>query len=147
MFFIFIFTLAFSVLAALLYTGMTLMQPHEDPLSDRLEMLQSSTQSAAARAARRVAGGGFWNSFLYFVSSLGGEEWIRDTDRELAQAGIRNKDATALFIFGHLCFMLLMLGGMWYLQQGNDATQKFGGMMAATIMGYILPPQVMHRLV
>jgi tight adherence protein C len=78
---------------------------------------------------------------------MGGEEWIRETERELAQAGIRNKDATALFIFGHVCFMLLMLAGMWYLQMGNDATQKFGGMIAAALLGYILPPQVMHRLV
>jgi tight adherence protein C len=147
MLFLLVFTLAFVLLAALLYTGLTLMTPQEDPLADRLEMLQSSTQSAAARAARRVSGGGFWNSFLYLVSSMGGEEWIRETERELAQAGIRNKDATALFIFGHVCFMLLMLAGMWYLQMGNDATQKFGGMIAAALLGYILPPQVMHRLV
>jgi tight adherence protein C len=147
MLFILVFTLSFAVLVGLLYAGLTLMTPQEDPLADRLELLQSSSQSAAARAARRVGGGGFWNSFLYLVSSLGGEEWINDTERELAQAGIRNKDATALYIFGHVCFMLFMLAGMWYLQMGNDATQKFGGMIAAALLGYILPPQVMHRLV
>lgn len=147
MLFILVFTLAFAVLCGLLYAGLTLLTPQEDPLADRLEMLQSTSQSAAARAARRVSGGGFWNSFLFLVSSLGGEEWIRETERELAQAGIRNKDATALYIFGHVCFMLLMLAGMWYLQMGNDATQKFGGMIAAALLGYILPPQVMHRLV
>jgi tight adherence protein C len=145
--FILVFALAFAVLVGLLYGGMTLLAPREDPLAERLEMLQSSTQSAAARAARRVGGGGFWNSFLYLVSSLGGEEWIRDTERELAHAGIRNKDATALYIFGHVCFFLFMLSGMWYLQMGNEATQKFGGMVAAALLGYILPPQVMHRLV
>ncbi len=147
MLFILTFTLAFAVLCALLYTGLTLMTPQEDPLAERLEILQSSSQSAAARAARRVSGGGVWNSFLFRVSSLGGEEWIRETERELAQAGIPNKDATALYIFGHVCFMLLMLVGMWFLQMGNDATQKFGGMIAAALLGYILPPQVMHRLV
>jgi tight adherence protein C len=147
MLFILVFALSFAVLVGLLYAGLTLMTPQEDPLADRLELLQSSAQSAAARAARRVSGGGFWNSFLFLVSSVGGEEWIRDTEKELAQAGIRNKDATALFIFGHVCFMLFMLSGMWYLQMGNDATQKFGGMIAAALLGYILPPQVMHRLV
>jgi tight adherence protein C len=96
-----------------------------------------------------VGGGGFWNSFLYLVSSLGGESWINETERELAQAGIRNKDATALYVFGHICFMLLMLGGMVFLQQqqGNDASQMFGGMVAAALLGYVIPPQVLHRLV
>jgi hypothetical protein len=45
MLFLLVFTLAFVLLAALLYTGLTLMTPQEDPLADRLEMLQSSTQS------------------------------------------------------------------------------------------------------
>jgi tight adherence protein C len=149
MLFILFFVLAFLVLAGLMYSGLTLMTPQEDPLSDRLEGLQTSAQSAAFRASRRVGGGGFWNSFLYLVSSLGGESWINETDRELAQAGIRNKDATALYIFGHICFMLLMLGGMVYLQQmqGNDASQMFGGMVAAALLGYVIPPQVLHRLV
>jgi len=145
--FILFFAFAFVVLAALLYSGMTLMTPQEDPLAERLEGLQSTAQSAASRASRRVGGGGFWNSFLYLVSSLGGESWITETDRELAQAGIRNKDATALYILGHVCFMILMLAGMLYLQQGNDATQQMGGMVAAGLLGYIIPPQVLHRLV
>ena len=149
MFFLLIFTVSFVVLAALLYSGLSLMTPREDPLGERIEMLQSTTQSAAARAARRVAGGGFWGSFLFLLSSVGGEDWINETDRELAQAGIRNKDATALYLFGHICFMVLMLVGMWFAQQlqGNDATQTFGGMIAAALLGYIIPPQVLHRLV
>ncbi len=147
MIFILVFILGFMVLAALLYAGLSLMQPQEDPLAERLESLQSTAQSAASRASRRVGGGGFWNSLLYFVSSLGGESWINETDRELAQAGIRNKDATALYILGHICFMLLMLGGMLFFQQGNDATQQLGGMVAAALLGYVIPPQVLHRLV
>lgn len=149
MFFLLVFTVAFVVLAALLYSGLSLMTPREDPLGERIEMLQSTTQSAAARAARRVSGGGFWGSFLFLLSSVGGEDWINETDRELAQAGIRNKDATALYLFGHICFMVLMLVGMWFAQQlqGNDATQTFGGMIAAALLGYIIPPQVLHRLV
>ena len=143
---IFIFVASFLVLAALMYAGISLMTPHEDPLADRLEMLQSTAAAAQSRA-RRVGGGGFWNSFLFLVSSLGGESWIRETERELAQAGIRNKNATALYIFCHVQFMLLMIGGMLFLQQGNDTAQKFGGMAAAFILGYVIPPQVLHRLV
>jgi tight adherence protein C len=147
MFFLFFFVLAFVVLAALLYSTLAMLTPQEDPLSERLEALQTTSQSAAARASRRVGGGGFWNSLLYLVSSLGGEEWIRDTERELAQAGIRGSNATALYILGHICFMILMLVGMWFAQQGNELTQKLGGFLAAGLLGYVIPPQVLHRLV
>lgn len=141
------FVLAFLTLAGLLYGGLILLQPQENPLADRLEDLQTASGVARQRTSRRIAGGGFWDGFLYLVSSLGGEDWIRETEKELAQAGIRNKNSTALYLFGHVMFMLLVLGGMFYLQRNNDATQMMGGMLAAVLLGYVIPPQVLHRLV
>jgi len=142
------FVLAFLILATIIYAGIALMQPQEDPLTDRLGEIQSATGVTVRRSGNtRYFGGGFLNSFLYLVSRFGGEGWIRDTERELAQAGIRNRNATSFYILGSVLFMLLMVGGMLYFQIGNDFGSQFGGMVATLLLGYIIPPQVLHRLV
>ena len=90
MFILFLFLLAFGTVATLLWSGFQLFEQQEDPLADRLEELQAHAMVAGARAERRKGGGGFLNSFLYIVSLLpGGDEYLRDTERELAQAGKR----------------------------------------------------------
>lgn len=142
------FLLAFLILATIIYSGIALMQPNEDPLTDRLGEIQSATGVIIRRSnSNRYFGGGFYNSFLYLVSRFGGESWIRETERELAQAGIRNRNATALYLLGSILFMLLMLGAMLYLQIGKEFSNQFGGMIAAFLLGYVIPPQVLHRLV
>ena len=142
------FVLAFLVLATIIYSGMSLLRPQEDPLNDRLGEIQSATGGTVRRTGTtRYFGGGFFNSFLYLVSRMGGEGWIRDTERELAQAGIRNRNATAGYLLGHVVFFVLMVGGMAVLQWGKDFGSLFGGMVAALLLGYIIPPQVLHRLV
>ena len=142
------FVLAFLVLATIIYSGIALMQPNEDPLTDRLGEIQSATGGAVRRSGTtRYFGGGFFNSFLYLVSRMGGEGWIRDTERELAQAGIRNRNATALYLAGSVAFMLVVVCSMFYIQLGKDFGSQFGGMISAFLLGYIIPPQVLHRLV
>ncbi|MEP6535075.1 MAG: type II secretion system F family protein [Bryobacteraceae bacterium] len=142
------FGLAFGTFVALVWSGMQLFQEKEDPLGDRLEELQAHAMVAAARTPRRKGGGGFVNSFLYIISLIpGGEDWMNDTEKELAQAGIRNRQALARYTIGQLIFALLLLGGMLYLQKDNPMSNKFGGMMAAGLLAYLLPPQVLHRLV
>jgi tight adherence protein C len=142
------FLLAFVILGTIIYTGLSLLQPQEDPLTDRLGEIQSSTGVTTRRVGtKRYFGGGFLNSFLYLVSRLGGESWIRDTDRELAQAGIRNRNATALYLLGSILFFVTIVSVMLYFQAGNDFTQQFGGIVSALLLGYVIPPQVLHRLV
>jgi tight adherence protein C len=142
------FLLAFLIRATIIYTGIALTQPKEDPLTDRLGEIQSATGTVARRSGKkRYFGGGFLNSFLYLVSNLGGEGWIRSTERELAQAGIRSQNATSFYLLGSMIFMIVMLSGMLYFQYGNDASSQFGGFVAAGLLGYVIPPQVLHRLV
>src|SRR5260370_6430684 len=142
------FILAFTTLAAMFWSGYLLFRNQEDPLGDRLEELQSHAMVSSARAPRRKGGGGVLNTFLYFVSLFpGGESWLRGTERELAQAGIRRKESLGLYIFGHTLFMLAALGVMFYFQWNNPLTTQLGGMAAAAILGWLLPPQVLHRLV
>src|SRR3954453_6787858 len=142
------FLFAFGTLVALVWSGLNLFKEQEDPLGERLEELQAHAMVAASKTPRRKAGGGFVNSFLYVISLLpGGEDWMRDTEKELAQAGIRNRKALARYAIGQLIFAMLLLGGMLYLQRDNPGSNKFGGIMAAGLLGYLLPPQVLHRLV
>lgn len=142
------FALAFATLSAMLWAGIQLFGNQEDPLGDRLEELQSRAMVTSGRALRRRAGGGFLNSFLYLISIVpGGEDWLRDTEKELAQAGIRKKQALALYALGHILFMIGILAAMSYVQQDNPLTNRLGGLIAAAILGWLIPPQVLHRLV
>lgn len=142
------FIFAFVTLAALMWSGFEVFRDQEDPLGDRLEELQAHAIVTSHRGPRRKGGGGFLNSFLYFVSLVpGGEDWIRDTEKELAQAGIRRRQATGLYALGSVLFMVALLGLMLYLQRDNDFTMKLGGMLSAALLGWLLPRQVLHRLV
>ena len=144
----FFFILCFATLAALAWASIMLFQEQDDPLSDRLDELQAHAMAGATHVSRRKGGGGFLNSFLYFVSLFpGGVDFIRETDRELAQAGIRKKQATAMYIMGNILFMILILGGMLYLNRENPVSAKFGALVAAGLLGYLIPKQVLHRLV
>jgi tight adherence protein C len=148
---IFVFVAVFVIVAALLLAGSELLTDREDPLEDRLTELQANvavTGPATGRTPRRRASGGFANVLLYLISLIpGGEEWIRETDRELAQAGIRQKTATASYAIFQALFAVVLLGGMAYLQRGNPLSNQFGAMVAMGLLAWLLPQQVLHRLV
>ena len=144
------FIVMFAVVAALIWSGIELMRVEENPLDDRLAELQSYAMvSTTTRATRRKSGGGFVNSVLYVISLIpGGEDWIHETDRELAHAGIRRKSATVAFAFFQLIFFLLLLTLMLYLQRDNPPINKLvGGVIVPFLLGWLLPKQVLHRLV
>src|SRR5262249_6037865 len=92
------FVMMFATLVALAWSGIELFRNQDKPLEDRLAELQAHAMATAASAPRRRGGGGFLNTFLYLISlAPGGEGWLRDTERELAQAGIRRRRALAFF--------------------------------------------------
>lgn len=142
------FVAMFVTLVALAWSTIMLFQTQDNPLEDRLEELQMHAMVGTLRSERRKGGGGFLNSFLFLISLFpGGEDYIRGIERELAQAGIRKRQATAVYILGNLLFLVLMFAGMLYLQRGNPVAGKFGGLVAAGLLGYLIPRQVLHRLV
>lgn len=139
------FLLAFVTISAIGWSTMMLFEQREDPLRERLAELQSSSGAGAARTQRRFARS---NAFLYAVSMLPGmDEYLHSTEKELAQAGIRNRQALAYFVLFHFTFLLAVLGGMVYLQRENPITTMFGGLVAAGILGWMLPGIVLHRMV
>src|SRR2546427_11533486 len=124
------FLLTFATIAALIWAGVQLVQAEENPLADRLQELQSSAMvTSTGRMPRRTGKGGFLNWVLYFVSVIpGGEDWIRENERELNQAGIRNRKAVALYALFNLAFMAALIGGAIWLQLGKPFTQVLIGL-------------------
>jgi tight adherence protein C len=146
---ILVFLALFATVGVLLWSGYLLFRVQDDPLGDRLEELQANAVATSSnRAHRRRGGGGFFNSLLYFISLVpGGDEWLRDTERELAQAGNRNKQALAIYALGHISFLVVLIVAMLWFQRDNDFTQKFVALLPALILGWLIPRQVLHRMV
>jgi tight adherence protein C len=146
------FLFAGATLSLLLWTGYELFFVNqEDPLSDRLEGLQSQAMvTGTARAARRKATAHGLDRALYFISLVpGGDDWMNGAEKLLSQAGIRRKSALALYCIGVLAFTAILFAGTIYLQRGNKdaAASLFGGLIAAGLLGFILPKQILYRLV
>src|SRR5678816_3039814 len=105
---------------------------------------------AAARATRRKASARGLDRFLYLIALVpGGEDWLNGTERLLAQAGIRRKSALALYCIFVLLFVSALAAGTIYLQRDNPngPSSLLGGMVAAFLLGFILPKQILYRLV
>src|SRR5579871_422229 len=141
------FLLAFLTIATLLWSGFELFGDKEDPLGDRLEELRAHAMASGVRQSRR-RGGGFLNNVLYLISlAPGGEGWLRDSERELAQAGVRRRQALAIYALFQILFLVVLVALMLFLQRNNELPSKFGGVMSALLLGYLLPQQVLHRMV
>lgn len=142
------FLLAFATAAALLWSGLLLFRSQEDPLRDRLEELQAHAMVNPGRAPKRRASGGLANLFLYLVSLFpGADDWLRRSERELNQAGIRRREALAVYTLGHLLFFAAALACMAWVQRNNTGITFLTGMVAGAILGWLLPQQVLHALV
>ncbi|MBM3810509.1 MAG: type II secretion system F family protein [Acidimicrobiia bacterium] len=142
------FIAAFATLVAILWSGFHLFSDPENPLEDRLEELQANTTGGQVRSRRRRARGGVLNSLMFLISLVpGGEDWLRDTEKELQAAGVRNRAYIALYSVGNVLFLLAMMGGMLWLQWENEVAKKIAGLAAAFILGWLLPRQILYRLV
>ena len=121
------FLLTLATLGALAWSGAALLRGTEDPLGARLEELQALSPSAGARRAVRRRGG-VLNSVLYAISLVpGGEDWLRETEQELAYAGMRQRWAAGAYALFQLAFLFLALGTMAYLQRANDGLSQLIG--------------------
>ena len=143
------FLLTFATLVALAISGYELFRPKEDPLGDRLEELQAHAMATkSAVESRRRGGGGFFNTLLYTVSAIpGGDSWLADTEKELAQAGVRNRKGLAYYTLFQVIFLLALVIFMVWVNRNNEIAPRIGSVVAALILGWLLPQQVLHRLV
>jgi tight adherence protein C len=144
------FLLTGATLCLLLWTGSEVFRNQEDPLGDRLEGLQSQAMVVAASARRRKHAGRGLDRFLYLIGLFpGGDDWLNGTEKLLAQAGVRRKSALGLYCMFVLIFTLALTAGTVYLQRDNPngAVSLIGGLAAAFLIGFILPKQILYRMV
>jgi tight adherence protein C len=137
-----------TTLSLMVWAGMELFRPQDDPLGDRLDELQSNALVSTARVARRKATGGGMDRFLYVISlAPGGEDWIRGSEKLLRQSGIRRKGAVGVYVLLTLVFLLLLVLGVLKLQDFQIGFNLIGGLVAAGILGFLLPKMVLQRMV
>src|SRR5215213_3584644 len=92
------FILMFAAVAAMVWSGLQLLQPQEDPLEDRLSELMATRRQSEGRAGRRKLGGGFLNSFLFFMALIPGvDSVLEESEQLLRQAGFRNREGLAWY--------------------------------------------------
>lgn len=140
------FILAFATISALLWCGFQLLQEKEDPLGDRLESLQSASVVSGHRPSQRRKGKGFLGSFVYWLGSVpGAEDWLKENEKRLKQAGSKNPNAIAYYAMFNVFFLSLLVLGMLYLQRNNTPAQMIGGLVAALLMGFMLPNFVLQK--
>jgi len=146
------FLLTGATLSLLIWTSMELFRNQEDPLGDRLEGLASQALVVSSRVTtrRKHAGRGL-ERVLYIIRLVpGGEDWMNGTEKLLKQAGSRRKSALAIYCIGVLAFVFALAAGTVYLQKDNPdggASSLVGGLAAAFLLGFILPKQILYRMV
>jgi tight adherence protein C len=146
---IFFFAITGTVLTLAVWFGAGLLQNREDHLGDRLEELQSQAMVAAPRAAtRRKTSGRGLDRFLYLVGLVpGGEDWMKGSEKLLTQAGVRRRQALAVYTILTTLFVLLLSAVMIWLNRDNAFSSLLMALAAALILGFMIPKVVLERMV
>ncbi|HUA60085.1 MAG TPA: type II secretion system F family protein [Verrucomicrobiae bacterium] len=143
------FLISGAVFTALIWSTLEFFRAEENPLEDRLDDLGSQAMVATgARPTRFKTSGTGFDRFLYVISlAPGAADWMRGSERLLRRAGFRSKQALAIYVFLFLIFVTLVLTGMGLLQRGNNAFNATLAMVAALVIGVMLPKMILERLV
>jgi len=136
------FVLAAATLSALLWCGFHLTRNQEDPLGDRLEALQNATIVSGPGRTQRRKGKGFMG---FVIAIPGADDWVKENEKRLKQAGARGPNAIVFYTIFNALFLFILLAGMLYIQRNNTPAQMIGGMVAAFLMGYMLPNFVLQK--
>jgi tight adherence protein C len=141
------FILMFAALAAMVWSGLQLLQPQEDPLDDRLGELMATRRQGEGRGKRKL-GGGFLNSFLYFVALIPGvDSVLEESEQLLRQAGFRNREGLAYYAMFNLAFLIALMVASWMVQEDSKPfISKLLGLAPAFLLGWLLPKQILYRL-
>lgn len=142
------FLLMFAALGAMVWSGLQLLQPQENPLDDRLGELMETRRKNEARGSKRKLGGGFLNSFLYFAELVPGvDSVLEESEQLLRQGGFRNREALAWYAMFNLAFLIALMIGSWLIQEDSKPfISKLLGLAPAFLLGWLLPKQILYRL-
>jgi tight adherence protein C len=142
------FILTFVAVGAMVWSGFQLLQPQENPLDDRLGELMATRRQNESRGSKRKLGGGFLNSFLYFVALFPGvDSVLEESEQLLRQAGFRNREGLAWYAMFNLAFLIALIIASWMVQEESKPLfSKLLGIAPAFLLGWLLPKQILYRL-
>jgi tight adherence protein C len=139
------FILAFATLATLVWTGLQLMKPNEDPLGERLIELQNAVRVGAGQ--QRIRARGLAGKFVNVISSIpGGDDWASGSQKRLRQAGYRSEEALGIYMVLAAVFFVLCVGGMLFVQRNGEASNMLGALVSAGILGFMIPQFVLGKM-
>ena len=142
------FLLLGATLSLLAWSGTEIFGNQEDPLGERLDELQSQALVQTHRTARRKLGGTGIDRVLGVIAIFpGAEDWLRGSERLLHRSGVRAKYALAVYAIATILFTLALLGGLFWLKRNELDSSILGGVVAALILGMLLPKMVLQRMV
>src|SRR4051812_46316100 len=142
------FLLLGATLSLLVWSGTEIFGDEEDPLGDRLEELQSQAMVASQRTTRRKLGGSGIDRVLGVIAIFpGAEDWLRGSERLLRRAGVRAKYALALYAILTILFALSLLAALFWIKRNELDSSIVAGVVAALILGTLLPKMVLQRMV
>jgi len=142
------FLFAFATIACLLAAGLYLVDTQESPLTQRLEELRLHAMTGAGPTERRRSSSGIWGRVGYILSRLpGGDDWLTSAERDLAAAGVRRKDAAAIYVFLSLAAILGSLSLVLYFSRSLDAASILSFSVGGLMAGYYLPKRVLRSMV
>ena len=139
---------AFATIAALLGGVVYLLGAEQSPLSERLEELRLHSMAGGARPERRRASGGFADRLAWLISRLpGGEDWLESAERDLAAAGVRRRDASALFVAFSIAAIFGSVVVVLFLSRTLDLASILSFSVGGLMLGYYLPRRVLRVMV
>src|SRR5450432_1515655 len=101
------FVLAFATIVTLVWTGVQLLQPNDDPLGERLGELRNSGMVGAG-GSEAIRGRGFTGRFVNAINAIpGGDDWVKGSQKRLKQAGYRSEAALGNYCVLAVCFFFL----------------------------------------
>ena len=138
---------AFSILAA----GIEYyFRSKDDALSRRIQEL---LEESMAGLPLPMWGGDFWDVLLRMTyGNIFGRQWFKQKELELMRAGFRGPKVVKTYGVLSLIFVVALLAGAVFALQGQDVSMWILGLVAAVVLGYFIPDQVLvvmrtrHRL-
>lgn len=141
------FIFALVTIVTLVWTGMQVLRPQDNPLSDRLSDLRNNTAGITADERERRGSKGFLNRFVAAVAGIpGGDDWLKEGEKRLRQAGYRGERALGIYAVSAASFFAASIGVMIVLQRGNPVSNMFGGLIAAGVIGFVIPGFTLGKL-
>jgi tight adherence protein C len=138
------FVAFFSSLALLVAGAHYYWRTREDALADRIEELQELTAGSAGgkRGAEDI-----WDFILQATFGLVlGRSWFQQKEVELMRAGIRRPSAVKVYGMLSLSLTVVLLAAAYLLLGNAETLTLIFGLVAALVLGYFVPEQVLLSL-